>query len=118
MMMTTSQKPQNSLIERISSRLDHREPAMLRFGKERFPVELQDIGVAGFGLDALVGLDIDDLVELEVSSDGGMDIYRCKVVFCRRKGHIFRIGLEIIEQEPDLVFLTHEGEEYTQLETL
>jgi len=102
--------------QRISQRLDNQEQAVLKHGKESFPVELLDLGVAGFGLNSLIAITIGNQVELEVCSDLGLDIYRCKVVFCRQEDQHYHIGLEIIEQEPDLIFMTPEEEEEFQLE--
>ncbi|HIJ83168.1 MAG: hypothetical protein HW380_3404 [Magnetococcales bacterium] len=92
--------------QRISKRLDNREPAILKQKKENIPVELLDLGIAGFGLNCMIELNIGDVVELEVSGESGLDVYRCKVVFCRPNDRSFRIGLEIIEQEPEIVFLS------------
>ncbi|MEO5328408.1 MAG: PilZ domain-containing protein [Magnetococcus sp. THC-1_WYH] len=97
--------------KRVSQRLTEQTPAILRIDKEKIPVEILDIGVSGFGLHAMVGLDLGNLVELEVTSDGSLDAYICKVVFSSQEGRHFRIGLEIVEQEPEIVIMSPDDEE-------
>lgn len=97
--------------QRVSQRLSEQTPAILRISKEKIPVEVLDIGVAGFGLHSMVSVDLGDTVELEVTSDGSLDVYICKVVFSSQEGRHYHIGLEIIEQEPEIIILSPDGEE-------
>lgn len=99
------QDPSPVTCQRISRRLNDRNSATLRRGLEEFPVTVLDIGVLGFGLFSMVPVDIGTKVELEISGASGIDVYQCHVVFCRQEGLRFRLGLEIIEQEPELLFM-------------
>ncbi len=91
--------------QRISQRLKNKDAATMRRALEEFPVTILDIGVLGFGLLSMVQVDIGTQVELEISGVNGIDVYQCRVMFCRQDASHYHLGLEIIEQEPELLFM-------------
>ncbi|MBF0419221.1 MAG: PilZ domain-containing protein [Magnetococcales bacterium] len=104
-MMSNPSADQGVSCQRISQRLKNQDSATMRRGLEEFPVTVLDIGVLGFGLLSMVHVDIGTQVELEISGFSGIDVYQCRVMFCRQDGSHYHLGLEIMEQEPELLYM-------------
>lgn len=103
--MTKDDDQKNYNNQRVSMRLISEEPAVLVQKKNKIPVEVFDMGLEGFGLKSAVDVESENEIEVEVSGDDGLDIYRCTVVFCRKEGDYYRLGLKIIDHMPDVVYL-------------
>ncbi|MEO5377555.1 MAG: PilZ domain-containing protein [Magnetococcus sp. DMHC-6] len=88
---------------RRSQRLPTCEKGMVTVGKERFEVDILDLGLQGFSFICQQPVPVGELIELEVSDAGGVLQYSCQTVFRKETAEGYVLGMVVLDQKPIVV---------------
>ncbi|MBF0126414.1 MAG: hypothetical protein HQM02_04300 [Magnetococcales bacterium] len=90
---------------RVSRRISGEGNGVLVVGQERFQVAMVDVGLCGMCVLASKSLPHGLEVIMEVSESSGVDAYACRVAFCQECDLGWQIGLEIEQQDAQLLVI-------------
>ena len=110
--MNRTEEQNNSIApSRVSDRIVTSRKGRIIDGDERVVVTVLDLGLEGFGIQSDRAYVKGSTVTLEESGLMGVEVYRCEVVFCRRNGDGFQLGLHVLECQEEMVFSRSEDDE-------
>ncbi len=90
---------------RISKRIVGDGEGVLVIGEERYSVPMVDFGICGMCIVAPKALEHGKQVVLEVADARSVEGYICRVAFCQQVDWGWQIGLEIVEQDSQLLVI-------------
>lgn len=90
---------------RVSARICGEGHGVLVVGQERFQVAMLDIGLCGMRILAPKSFDHGMEVVMEISEPYGVDAYVCRVTFCQDVEWGWQVGLEIEQQDSQLLVI-------------
>ncbi|MBF0368843.1 MAG: PilZ domain-containing protein [Magnetococcales bacterium] len=97
-MANVSGSAKKGIENRLSQRLSALEPVKVFQGGQEFEARIQNVGLQGFGILSPKSMAPGDKLQLEVSGDGGVQLYECQVVSRKEQQGEFLLGLHIQDQ--------------------
>ncbi|MBF0456114.1 MAG: PilZ domain-containing protein [Magnetococcales bacterium] len=87
---------------RDSYRMDINQEAVAIFDGQRLNMDITDVSTSGFGLISEEEVPHGKNIYLEINGLDGMDIYACKICYCRVKKGVYHVGLRTQKKLPRL----------------